>query len=77
VSIFIRFIDIVVIEQPYCRISNLVEAGIAKRQTASEYLPRLADIGILTPIQAGREKLFIRRPLLDVLASEPKQRAGS
>jgi Fic family protein len=67
----------VVFEQPYCRISNLVDAGIAKRQTASEYLTRLADIGILTPIQAGREKLFIHRALLNVLASEPISRTGS
>jgi hypothetical protein len=60
----------VISERPYCRISNLVDAGIAKRQTASEYLARLADIGILSPIQVGREKLFIHRALLDVLSPE-------
>lgn len=27
-----------IFELPYCRISNLTEAGIAKRQTASVYL---------------------------------------
>lgn len=27
--------------QPYCRIDNLVERGIAKRQTASAYLKQL------------------------------------
>jgi Fic family protein len=70
-KIYSRELIDVVFEQPYCRISNLVEAGIAKRQTASEYLARLADIGILTSIQAGREKLFINRALLNVLASEP------
>jgi Fic family protein len=69
-KIYSRELVDVIFEQPYCRISNLVDAGIAKRQTASEYLARLADLGILTPIQAGREKLFIHRPLLDVLASE-------
>ncbi|MBA3884934.1 MAG: Fic family protein [Acidobacteria bacterium] len=60
----------VIFEQPYCRIANVVNAGIAKRQTASEYLMRLAEIGVLTPVQSGRDKLFIHRALLDLLASE-------
>ena len=34
-------------EQPYCRISNLIEAGVAKRETASRYLHRLVEIGVL------------------------------
>jgi Fic family protein len=76
-KIYSRELIDVVFEQPYCRISNVVEAGIAKRQTASEYLARLAEIGILTPIQTGREKLFIHRALLNVFASEPKSRGGS
>jgi Fic family protein len=66
----------VIFEQPYCRIANVVEAGIAKRQTASEYLGRLADIGVLTPVQSGRDKLFIHRALLDLLASETHEVAG-
>jgi Fic family protein len=63
----------VIFEQPYCRIANLVDAGIAKRQTASEYLSRLAAIGMLTPIQSGRERLFIHRALLDLLAAEANE----
>jgi hypothetical protein len=38
-----------------------VSAGVAKRQTASTYLTRLAEIGVLTPMQVGRDKLFIHR----------------
>jgi Fic family protein len=60
----------VIFEQPYCRIANVVNAGIAKRQTASEYLTRLAEVGVLEPVQSGRDKLFINRALLDLLASE-------
>lgn len=60
----------VIFAQPYARIGNIVSAGISKRQTASTYLTRLADIGVLTPIQAGRDKLFIHRALLDLLMSE-------
>jgi Fic family protein len=63
----------VIFEQPYCRIANLVKADIAKRQTASEYLTRLSDIGVLTPVQVGRDKLFLHRRLLDLLASEGHQ----
>ncbi|MXE01664.1 Fic family protein, partial [Escherichia coli] len=41
--------------QPYCRIDNLVERGIAKRQTASPYLNQLVDIGVLEQLGVGRE----------------------
>lgn len=34
-------------EQPYCKVKFLVEKGIAKRQTAAEYLKELEKIGIL------------------------------
>ena len=34
----------VLFKQPYCRIANLVDAGIAKRQTASVYLKQLSEI---------------------------------
>ena len=64
-----ELIDII-FEQPYCRIANVVNAGIAKRQTASEYLTKLSEIGVLTPVQSGRDKLFIHQALLDLLASE-------
>lgn len=56
--------------QPYCRISNVVSAGLAKRQTASEYLKELSSIGVLREEKAGREKLFIHTALLQVLTAE-------
>lgn len=55
--------------QPYCRIANVVEAGIAKRQTAAEYLKELCGIGVLKEIKAGREKLFIHPRLLKLLTA--------
>ena len=57
----------VIFEQPYCRISNLVDAGIAKRQTASEYLKKLVDIRVLQEQQVGREKIFINPKLMQLL----------
>jgi len=56
--------------QPYCRIQNVVRAGIAKRQTASEYLKQLAAIGVLKEIEAGREKLFLHPKFLTLLQSD-------
>jgi Fic family protein len=60
----------VIFEQPYCRIQNLVERDIAKRQTASAYLKQLADIGILYEKQAGKEKLFVHPKLIQLLSQD-------
>jgi len=56
--------------QPYCRIGNLVEAGIAKRETASKYLKQLCDIGVLKEIKAGRDKLFVHPKFIKVLTQD-------
>lgn len=60
----------VVFEQPYCRIQNIIDAGLAKRQTASRYLAELAEIGILRETIAGREKLFLNIELMRLLTQE-------
>jgi Fic family protein len=60
----------VIFEQPYCRIQDLVERGIAKRQTASVYLKEMCRLGVLEEHQAGKEKLFVHFKLLDVMKSE-------
>lgn len=57
-------------EQPYCRIANVVDAGLAKRQTASVYLKRLADIGVLREIRSGRESLFVHPKYLELLTGD-------
>ena len=54
-------------KQPYCRIGNLVDSGIAKRQTASTYLKQLCDIGILRESKSGRETLFVHPKYIDLL----------
>ncbi|MFA5331718.1 MAG: Fic family protein [Methanoregula sp.] len=56
--------------QPYCKISFVVEEGIAQRQTAAEYLQQLEKIGVLESRKIGREKIFIHPALLKLL-SEP------
>lgn len=57
-------------KQPYCRIGNLVDANIAKRQTASVYLKQLADIGVLREAKSGRENLFVHPKYIELLTGE-------
>lgn len=54
-------------EQPYCKVKFLVDRGIAKRQTAAEYLRELENIGILKSKQVGRENLFLNTGLYELL----------
>ncbi len=60
-------------EKPYCRIGNVVDAGLAKRQTASEYLKELSAIGILEERAEGREKLYLNTRLWKLLTQEPNE----
>ncbi|MGB5256668.1 MAG: Fic family protein, partial [Woeseiaceae bacterium] len=57
-------------KQPYCRIGNLVDAGIAKRQTASVYLKQLCELGVLREIKSGRENLFVHPKYIELLSGE-------
>ncbi|MGH8503313.1 MAG: protein adenylyltransferase Fic [Gammaproteobacteria bacterium] len=64
-----ELLDLIFI-QPYCRIQNLVDEGVAQRQTASSYLKSLVDIGVLREIKVGREKLFLHPKLARLLTQE-------
>jgi Fic family protein len=55
--------------QPYCKIQFLVDAGIAQRQTASEYLQELEKLGILNGEKRGREVIYRHPALLKVLTA--------
>lgn len=54
-------------EQPYCKISFLVERNIAKTQTASKYLKKLCDLGVLQLLKHGRDNYYINVKLWDIL----------
>jgi len=60
----------VIFRQPYCRISNLEQSGIAKRQTASRYLKELVELGVLEERKVGRELLFVHPRLMRLLTTE-------
>lgn len=56
--------------QPYCRITNVIDAGIARCQTAASYLKQLVQVGVLEEVKAGREKLFVNTRLMRLLTAE-------
>lgn len=72
-KIYTRELVDVIFEQPYCRIGNLVDKGIAQRQTASRYLHDLADLGVLREMSSGKEKLFIHPRLMQLLSRDGNQ----
>lgn len=69
-KVYTRELIDVIFEQPYCRIDDLVSAGIAKRQTASEYLKKLVSIGVLEEQQVGREKIFVHPKLIKLVTQD-------
>jgi len=56
--------------QPYTRIAHLIERGIARRVAGSRYLKKLVEIGVLEEERVGRDKLFIHRKYMTLLASD-------
>jgi Fic family protein len=57
-----------IFRQPYTKGQFLVEAGIAQRKTAAEYLKELEKIGILKSTKIGKETLYLNTGLYDLLS---------
>ena len=57
----------VLFEQPYCRISNVIERCGVSRPTATNWLNTLVRIGALIDVKTGRERIFINTRFLDLL----------
>jgi len=55
---------------PCLRIQNLVRLQIARRQTASVYLKKLCELGVLEECPYGKEKLFVHTGLIRLLHSD-------
>ncbi len=53
--------------QPYCKPAYLVSAGIGNRQTAMKYLKSLEEIGVLSSIRIGRERIYVNVRLFELL----------
>ncbi|RVT52731.1 protein adenylyltransferase Fic [Rubrivivax albus] len=68
--VYSRELAELVFVRPYCRIAHVVEAGLARRQTASVYLKALVAAGILREHKVGREKVFLNPAFLDLLKQD-------
>ncbi|GHD05318.1 Fic family protein [Zhihengliuella salsuginis] len=60
----------VLFEQPYCRISNVMEQCHVSRPTATKWLKALVQNGVLHDMQVGREILFINWRFMDLLIND-------
>ena len=76
-KIYSRELAEIIFVNPYCRIADLVDAGIAKRQSASVYLKALASLGILDEIEAGRKKIYTNPALLMLLSDRSAAEGAS
>lgn len=57
-----------IFRQPYTKGQFLVDAGIAQRKTAAEYLKSLEIIGIMKSMKIGKETLYLNVGLYDLLS---------
>jgi Fic family protein len=55
--------------QPYTKGQFLVDAGIAERQTAAEYLKELEKIGVLKSHKVGKENLYLNVKLFKLFST--------
>ncbi len=66
-SIYSKELVETIFKLPYCKISFIVEAGIAKEKTAGKYLKELEKIGLLKSVKIGREKLYLNEKFYKLL----------
>lgn len=67
-KIYSRELVELIFVNPYCRIGDLVDSGVAKRQTAATYLKAMVSEGLLEELKVGRENLYINPALLALLS---------
>lgn len=65
--VYTRELVDLIFRQPYCKIAFVVDAGLAERKTASDYLKELERIGVLEGEKVGREVVYRHPALLEVL----------
>ena len=61
---------------PYCRIQDVVDAGIAGRQAGSRQLKQLVESKVLKELSLGREKLFVHPKLVKLLTKKKNKFKG-
>ncbi len=66
-TIYSRKLTEVIFKNFYTRINDLQENINVTRKTASNYLHKLVELGILNVEKRGREKIFINHRLVDIV----------
>lgn len=57
----------VLLMNPYVRIQDIIDAELAQRQTASNWLAKLVRAGLLVEVKVGRQKIFVNGRALEIL----------
>ena len=66
-TIYSRELSELIFKNFYTRIKDVQEIKDVTRKTASNYLHKLVDIGVLKVEKRGREKIFINHKLIDIV----------
>jgi Fic family protein len=69
-SIYSKDLVETIFEQPYCRVSSLVDKGLFERRTAMKYLREFERIGVLKAVPKGNQILFLNKRLYDLLRQD-------
>jgi len=69
-SIYSKELIETIFEQPYCKVSSLVDKGLYERRTAMKYLRELEQVGILKAIPKGNQVLFLNINLYNLLKQD-------
>ena len=62
-----------IFRKPYCRIGDLVEAGVGNRTTASKYLKDLVEAGVLQERKSGRDRIYLHVRFFDLLMNDSNE----
>ena len=58
--------------QPYTKIEYMVEAMSVQRLTATKYLDKIVDLGLLNKVKVGRTNYYINQRLVDLFVNHEK-----
>jgi Fic family protein len=58
----------ILFQQPYTKVQFLVDAGLAERKTAANYLKELQEAGIVVVRKVGKENLYLNAKLFELLS---------
>lgn len=57
---------------PYTKIGFMEKELMVQRKTATKYLNKMADAGLLVKVKMGRENYYINKGLVELFMSKPK-----